>query len=384
MILLDFQTLQFFPQFTFQGANVFCLKQNAINLRGGYFTKLKFKGLGNKFQLTSSHGKDLIELPSKIIASDDNINKKKDMSAQDGSKYGKIIFESTILKRQSNGQWSRLQCALWEDGAIRFYNDRNYLKVVGKIKVDYVDAIEAIDDDRHIHDENTPEFRFAIESQGLQRRWQFAVNNQQQLTQWIGHIQETKKHYTKIEHKKEFSKKKKKRGSSKKCKKKKKRDVNCHNTKEKGLQGQEDGKEKAKDDGNETGKDKDSAWYNRHLRVSTNDQLNMEMEAVTRHDSNESGLPTRNNTMSLHYDNRIQAQHSRQSSQASSRYSVSGQSADYNFDKNNHKYAHQGNNSNGHITMFDMGFTEDREYSGFFFFFLKTLIYMKKERGVFF
>ena len=67
---------------------------------------------------------------------------KLKFKTQDESRYGKIVHSGYLLKRSKGKSWNNRYAVLWEDLALRFYEQEDRGSVIGKIKLKYVDEVK--------------------------------------------------------------------------------------------------------------------------------------------------------------------------------------------------------------------------------------------------
>jgi len=109
--------------------------------------------------------------------------------SQDETRYGKIVHSGFLNKKSKGKLWQKRYVVLWEDMALRFYEDESRGTVIGKIKLKNVNEVNKLSEAQCKELDGANPFFFSIVSSSLKKSWQFGCDDMRTLSQWIHILQ---------------------------------------------------------------------------------------------------------------------------------------------------------------------------------------------------
>ena len=103
----------------------------------------------------------------------------------DEDRYGKIVYQGWLNKRSKGKSWQKRYGVLWEDFALRFYENNDRGDVIGKIKLKHVDIIQSLSLTQSERIDPKKPYFFGISSKQLKKQWQFGCENDESLDKWV-------------------------------------------------------------------------------------------------------------------------------------------------------------------------------------------------------
>eukprot|EP00485_Elphidium_margaritaceum_P000081 CAMPEP_0202691622 /NCGR_PEP_ID=MMETSP1385-20130828/6286_1 /ASSEMBLY_ACC=CAM_ASM_000861 /TAXON_ID=933848 /ORGANISM="Elphidium margaritaceum" /LENGTH=769 /DNA_ID=CAMNT_0049347055 /DNA_START=32 /DNA_END=2338 /DNA_ORIENTATION=- len=115
---------------------------------------------------------------------------KLKLKSNDESRYGRIVHSGFLSKKSKGKIWQQRFVVLWEDMALRFYEDESRSEgVIGKIKLKNVDEVRRLSPAQAKELNPSNPYFFSVFSNSLKKTWQFGCEDTPSLSKWVHILQ---------------------------------------------------------------------------------------------------------------------------------------------------------------------------------------------------